>query len=325
MKVYIFLLLCLTTTCLYGQKDTILPYRERVLNSYLTKLRSSKVDVEKKAINLKFREFLLETLQLKGSYDYPFSSLKTIGIIPSPDQAFKIINWNVKLEDESNLFYCFIVKNSGRKKKNKIIELVEKQSNFEQLSKEVLTENNWYGAVYYKIVPLKKGSKTSYTLLGWRSNATMSYMKLIETLSIQGNHVKLGAPIFINKTEKLKRVVFEYSKKATMSLRYEAKYERIIFDHLSPESPSMTGFYEYYVPDMSYDSYLLVDGKWVLKEDVIGVNEPENKTYKQTTIDPLTGKQIEKEVKKEWVDPSDGSVPGSKNKHIPNLPNERDK
>ena len=69
-------------------------------------------------------------------------------------------------------------------------------------------------------------------------------MKLIDVLSIQGNHVKLGWPLFITKNEKLKRVVFEYSKKATMSLRFEDKYQRIIFDHLSPETPSMAGFYE---------------------------------------------------------------------------------
>ena len=62
-----------------------------------------------------------------------------------------------------------------------------------------------------------------------------------------------------------------------------------------------------------------------MKEDVIGVNEPENKTYKQITIDPSSGKPIEKEIKKEWIDPSDGAVPGSKNKHIPNLPNEKAK
>ena len=58
-----------------------------------------------------------------------------------------------------------------------------------------------------------------------------------------------------------------------MSLKFEPEYNRIIYDHLSPETPSMTGFYSYYVPDFSYDAFVFYKSKWILQEAVVGVNK----------------------------------------------------
>lgn len=292
--------------------------REKVLSLYLTKVRSAIKDEEKKKLNQVFKDYLFETILIPESYAHNFPQLKTIGIIDSPDKNFRIINWNIQLEDESNLFFGYVIK-KGNKKKNKIVELVCKNPVYE-IPTDVISENNWYGALYYKIIPVKKGKKDCYTLLGWRSNGNISFMKLIDIIEINGNHIKLGAPIFQNKKEKLKRVIFEYSKKASMTLRYEEKYERIIFDHLSPETPSMNGLYEYYIPDMSYDAYIFEKDRWVLNEDVIAVNELEKNTYKQFNVDKKTGEIKEEEVKKSWIDPTDVNAPGSQHTHTPALP-----
>jgi hypothetical protein len=67
-----------------------------------------------------------------------------------------------------------------------------------------------------------------------------------------------------------------------MSLSYEKKYNRIVMDHLSPESQSLAGVKSYYVPDMSYDSYDYSDEMWILNEDVIALNSEDkdkNKVY----------------------------------------------
>ena len=318
MKYCLVITISLLISNLFSQKDTIIPYREKVLSLYLTKVRSAIKDEDKKKINQEFKNYLLETISIPESFTYNFPQLKTIGIIDSPDKNFRIINWNVQLEDESNLFFAFVIK-KGNKKKNKIVELLCKSIVYE-MPTDIISENNWYGALYYKIIPVKKGKKIFYTLLGWRSNGNISFMKLIDVIEINGNHIKLGSSIFQNKKEKLKRVVFEYSKKATMTLRYEEKYDRIIFDHLSPESPSMNGLYEYYIPDMSYDAYIFDDERWVLNEDVIAVNELEKNTYKQINVDKKTGEIKEEEVKKSWIDPTDVNAPGSQQSHKPALP-----
>jgi hypothetical protein len=318
MKYYLVVIVSLLLTNLFSQKDTIIPYREKVLFLQLNKMRSAIKDAEKKKLNQEFKDYLLETILIPDSYTYNFAKLKTLGVIDSPDKNLRIFNWNVQLEDESNLFFGFIVR-KGNKKKNKIIELINKNIVYE-MPKEVVQESNWYGALYYKIIPTKKGKKDIYTLLGWRSNGNISNMKIIDVLQINGNHAKLGANIFQTKTEKLKRVVLEYSKKATVTVRYEPKLDRIVFDHLSPESPSMKGLYEYYIPDMSYDAYTFENDLWILKEDVIAVNELEKNTFKQYNIDKKTGEIKEEEVKKSWIDPSDLNAPGTQNKHTPALP-----
>ena len=324
MKALYILLLCLPVTFLLSQKDTLLANREKRLAIFLNTLRTSKTDQERNTANTIFRDYLLETIQYSDSYEYTFESLKSLGSITSPDNAFRLYCWNVEMEDASNRFYCFLVRKGKRKHKNKIIEFLEKKT-VSPTSQDVLTENNWYGALYYKIIPVEKGSKKIYTLLGWRSNGTLSHSKLIDVISIHGTHVKFGDLIFKNKLEVKRRVCFEYSKKSMMSLKYEINLERIIFDHLSPESPSMTGFCEYYVPDMSHDAYVFEEEKWVLKEDVIGINSPDKQTFMQTTIDPATGKPIEVEVPNEWVDPSDKSAPGGGGVHTPVIPRPRKK
>ena len=318
MKYFAVIIISLFFSNLFSQKDTIIQYREKVLSLYLNKVRNATKDSDKKKLNQEFKDYFLETLYIPDSYNYSFSRLKTIGIIDSPDKTFRIINWNIQLEDESNLFYCYILK-EGNKKKNKVIELINKPPFFE-MPNEILQESNWYGALYYKIIPLKKGKKTIYTLLGWRSVGNISQMKIIDIIQINGNHIKLGSPIFKNKKEVTKRATFEYSKKATMSLKYEDKYDRIVFDHLSPESPSMNGLYEYYIPDMSYDAYVFENDCWNLNEDVIAVNEPEKTTFKQYQLDRKSGEIKEEDVKKSWIDPSDLNAPGTQNRHTPALP-----
>lgn len=321
MKAFTLVVILFFCFRLQAQRDTLIPYFEKRLEESLKLLRSSSSDVDKQNANNSFRSLLLETIQYSESFFYSFPKLATLGSVLSPDKSLKIYSWNVEMSDKSNKFYCFIVRPGKRRKKNKVIELIEKS----ELTREnqTFSELNWYGCLYYKIIPIKKGSKLLYTLLGWRNNGTLSNVKVIDVLSINGNHAKIGDPIFQSKKTLDKRIVLEYSIKSSMTLRFEEKYGRIVFDHLSPENPTMNGFYEYYVPDMSYDAFEFEDGKWVLREDVVTINEPGKKTFSKISIDPLTGQEINEEVENKWIDPSDYNAPGGINKHTPSLPKQK--
>lgn len=321
MKAFTLVVILFFCFRLQAQRDTLIPYFEKRLEESLKLLRSSSSDVDKQNANNSFRSLLLETIQYSESFFYSFPKLATLGSVLSPDKSLKIYSWNVEMSDKSNKFYCFIVRPGKRRKKNKVIELIEKS----ELTREnqTFSELNWYGCLYYKIIPIKKGSKLLYTLLGWRNNGTLSNVKVIDVLSINGNHAKIGDPIFQSKKTLDKRIVLEYSIKSSMTLRFEEKYGRIVFDHLSPENPTMNGFYEYYVPDMSYDAFEFEDGKWVLREDVVTINEPGKKTFSKISIDPLTGQEIKEEVENKWIDPSDYNAPGGINKHTPSLPKQK--
>lgn len=319
MKVCLNLLFVLLTGFAMSQTDSLLFKREQQLKTYLNNLRTSKTPEEKIKNNDIFKAYLLETIQVEGAFSYPFSELKTLGSIKSPDNAFRLFNWNIEQEDRSNKYFCFILRFDEKKKEWKTIELVDNSAAMMPRSEEILDEKNWYGALYYKIIPVEKSNKTLYTILGWDGNSATN-TKLVDVLSFTGNKVKLGSPIFKMTDGVHKRLYFEHSKKAFMSLNYDEARQRIVFDHLSPETPNLVGFYEYYVPDFSYDELYFSNNKWIVNEDVVGINNKGDKTYTLQHINPKNGEVVSKEVKNNWIDPSDKNAPAGPNTHVASAP-----
>ena len=76
-----------------------------------------------------------------------------------------------------------------------------------------------------------------------------------------------------------------------MSLRMDEIRKRIVFDHLSPENPSLNGIRSFYVPDFSYDAYVWNEDRFELYEDVIAINdEKDEKSSEIYVLNPNTGK-----------------------------------
>lgn len=302
----------------FAQNDSLLFKREQQLTVYLNDLRAAEKDADKSSKNKLFKEYLYETIQMQGAFDYPFTGLKTVGTVKSDDNLIRMFNWNVEQEDHSQKYYCYILRKDPKGKSDiKISELVDNSFALPLRPTEILEGKNWYGALYYKIIPIEKGNRQMYTLLGYDANTQSSNIKLIDILSFSGNTPKLGSPIFKVGKETFNRMFYEHSEKAYMSLKYEPEFNRIIFDHLSPESPGLEGFYCYYVPDLSYDAFRFEKDKWILQEDVIGVNKKEDDKIVVYVQNPRTGKVEEKEYKGKWIDPSDKG-----NEHVAALPGE---
>jgi hypothetical protein len=91
-----------------------------------------------------------------------------------------------------------------------------------------------------------------------------------------------------------------------------------------PETPSMKGFYAFYVPDLSYDAFELKNNKWTLKDDIIGVNDESTDKITVSVYDEKTGEVVEKQMKSKWIDPSDENSPAGGNKHIATTPEQED-
>ena len=83
-------------------------------------------------------------------------------------------------------------------------------------------------------------------------------------------------PVFDGDKERpnKQRIIFEYSKQVSMMLNYLPDDSRIVFDHLSPPDPNLKGKFDFYGPDMSYDGFRLVNGRWRLTEDLELKNAP---------------------------------------------------
>ncbi len=245
---------------------------EKDLKKKLDALRAAKDDSEKELANLKLIAAVEKVVIRKEAFDYPFDSLKTMGTITSPDGAFRLFNWNVEQDNGSQKFYCYVVKVSRSKYRNNLIKLNDQSENMRsQPTDMTLDQNKWFGALYYKIIPVKKGPRTLYTLLAWDGNSRLSTKKFVEVLYFQGNKkAKFGYPVFKNGKEVQKRYFLEFSDGQYVSMKHHAtrKEQYIVHDHLSPKAPQLEGLYEHYVTDGSYDALKFEEGFWTLKKDV---------------------------------------------------------
>lgn len=317
MKVVVISFFAFASIFANAQESTVLQEKEQQLDSLLDVLRSAETNAEKSTANAEFTELMSQTLNEPGALSYNFTLLETVGVIDSPDEQVRIVNWNVEQEDFSHTYHCFVMYNDKKKDEVRVTELVDMSFGMPSQPTEIIDHENWYGALYYKIIPVKRGSKTIYTLLGWDHNSSLSQMKLIDAMYFTSSAVKFGSPIFKMGKETKKRVFFEHSKKTSMFLNYEPHRERIMMDHLSPESPALKAFRSYYVPDMSYDAFVFENKKWVLKEDVIGINDNMVSTQKQeVTVMNDNGQLETRVIKTEWQNPENANAPAGGSEHV---------
>lgn len=284
---------------------------ENQLGQLLSQLRSTKEDTSINRLNKQFKEEFKKALATEGAFDYPFSSLKTIGSIYSDDRLVRIFSWNVQYKDLSNNYFSFILKKDNRKGLVDVIELERQNQPIKMAQQETVDDKNWYGALYYDIIDVQKRNRTFYTLLGYDYNNQRSRIKFIDVLYFTGNIPHFGYPLFKEDHNRAMRVVFEYSSEAVMSLRYDKDRQLIIFDHLSPKTSRLKEFKEFYVPDMSYDAYVWDGRYWNLSEDIIANNSEltERKKVDLKAYDPDLDTVVTIPEKSKWLNPTDPNAP----------------
>lgn len=242
---------------------------ESELKVLLDSMRLSKNNKSRNEWNEKFKVLLAETIAMEGAFAYEFDSLTSIGKLRSPDNEFRLFNWNVENDDHSHYYNCYILI-QGKGKKGKVVECIDKSAAITKPDSKVLDPKNWYGCLYYKIIISEEKPTKKYTMLGWDINNELSSKKIIEVLIIKGDKVTFGDPIFnIEGVGIKRRIVLEYNALAQVTLKFNSVTNLITFDHLVPEAPFADGLYEFYIPEGSFDAFELgEDGIWLFKPDV---------------------------------------------------------
>jgi hypothetical protein len=186
--------------------------------------------------------------------------------VDAPDGSWRFITWNLPQADGSNRFEGFLMVRDGRK--SSLFELRDRSPELTAPEVPELGPDRWYGALYYQVIPVKKGGRTYYTLLGWKGYSKVETRKVIEVLSFRGGKPRFGAPLFGTGKLKRNRRVFGYSHQASMMLRYEPDADRIVLDHLAPTRADQEGQFAFYGPDLSYDAFVWEKGGWVYQRDI---------------------------------------------------------
>lgn len=222
-----------------------------------------------------FVKSFVKALRVPNSYFYNFDTIKNISVLPSPDNKFRVITWNLALNNESyrnygviqlNPDYISTIKDTTNLRS--YYPLIDRSEHIKNALDTTVSSEHWFGALYYKIIANTYKKQTYYTLIGWDGNTKMSNKKVVESLYFENNEPRFGASIFDLKDKRfkqpLKRMIFEYNNSANMVLRYEPTKNILVQENVAPTRPQDYGHPETYVPDGSYDFYKFnkKTGRW---------------------------------------------------------------
>jgi len=207
-------------------------------------------------------------LKIPASFHYAFADVP-IGNVYAPDKSFRVFTWNVIHSSGKYTNYGFLQKYNKATNTVKVFQLSDNSRSIKNPQTQELKPAQWVGATYYDIVQVKIKEQSVYTLIGWSPNTTFTQKKIIETLKFVGDSPIFGVPILELKGKGFqRRLIFEYSSKHTMMLRYEESKKMIVLDHLAPSDYRYTNIPEFYGPDFSIDGYKFEKGKWRYKADI---------------------------------------------------------
>ena len=244
---------------------------------------------------------LIRALKVENSFNYPFSRLKSLSILAPPDSSFRIITWQLFVNDSTYRYYGAIQRNS---RALQLFALRDKHAELDDLPVyDQLSPENWYGALYYNLRQFDTREGHKYLLFGFDAFSFFEKRKVIDVLSFDktGNPV-FGAPVFERKDAESgspeQRLIFEYSAETSVRVNWDEEYKMVLFDHLiampSPFGRGMT-----HVIDGSYDGLKLEKDRWKYIEQVFHDTQ-ETPPFPNPVLDNGKGKDImgqEKKVK----------------------------
>lgn len=217
-----------------------------------------------KAYSEDMANFIEEVAQEADIFSYSFERLQLFKL-RSSDGRVRLFTWNYPNEDGTFEYFGIALFRKDEKSRTNVYKFHRVKTDDRNWVNKIYSEGNWPGALYFEIIPMQKKkneNEDAYVLLGWDGLDNLTNRKMIDVISFQGNHCKFGSPLFEVDGKPLKRVVYTFSERATMTLRYYPKKASIVVDHIAPREPQYEGFYPEYGPDGSYDAFKYTKGKW---------------------------------------------------------------
>lgn len=213
-----------------------------------------------------FTRMLVRALKEPYSFSYPFDSLQTISRLYAPDSSFRVFTWQV-IKDEETLRRHGAIQMRTDDGSLTLFPLIDKTALVDDPKNTVNSNEDWIGAIYYKIIETSYQNAKFYTLLGYDENNFRSTKKRIEVLTFQNGKPVFGGQFFsfdadVPPKPTQTRFSIEYKKGGNGSIRFDEELNMILFDHLISENNQPDKKYTY-IPDGDYEGFKWEKGRWV--------------------------------------------------------------
>ncbi len=202
----------------------------------------------------------VKALKIRHSFYYPFKQLQPyISILYPPDSSFRVITWQVAGDADFRNFGTIQM----RADTLHMFPLIDRSETYPypQVEHVELPPKQWFGAIYYRLMPVKRRRTTRYLLFGFDNYTPTTRRKVLDVLTFKDGKPLFGAPIidFPEKGETKHRLVLEYYSGSSVSLNYDASRGIIIYDHLiitrDRDGAPLS------VPDGSYEGFEIKRGR----------------------------------------------------------------
>lgn len=232
-----------------------------------------------------FNALLHNFLKTETDFNKPLPLPPSIAVIVPTDRKFRLINWAIPLYHGKYGYRLIMQYYDGKDYKQ--ITLIDHSAE-PQTEKAIHTGDQWFGALYYKIIEKKYKGKVVYTLLGWNRSAEGFQTKLAEAVTFDEKHNQptFGARIFPGAN----RYLVKYSSKASLSMRYTAQTlsvrrglfnrlktvteEMIVYDRVNSSDVRFKNDPRFSYPAGNiFDALIWEKGRWVLLRDIDARNE----------------------------------------------------
>lgn len=224
-------------------------------------------------------ERLLSSPEMDGQGEAPPDFMAALA---SSDGRLQVFTWNWPHPDRTSGYGGLIAFREERDAPLRFTRLKDLSSADPHEPHRAYDAEEWRGALYYAMVP-DEVDKDTWLLLGWDDADAQVTRKLIEPIQVRSRGIRFGAPVLQTPQGMMRRWVLEHADAVQASLRHQPEErgksghpERIVFDHLAPNEPHLTGITAYYGPDMTFDAF--VPGKkpgapWQLLEGIEAIQD----------------------------------------------------
>lgn len=268
-----FAIIVLVVNCGFAapKMDSTIVDDEKILLGIAQQISQSRFkDAIQDSLNQMLVDEFKRVLKKESAFVYSFPQLKEeVSIVTSPNEQVRIFTWYT-VGDAGNYHYSgFLLYYNKPEKKILTFELNDCSQTIENYQAQTLNHQNWFGMIYYDIIEKKSDGDVIYTLLGWDGNSLYTTKKIVEPLVFTAKgQPRFGKMAIKFGRKKMKRLVFEYNKRATMMIQYDSNLDMIVMDHLAVFGTQDTDNPMFFGPDMSYDALQFDDGMWIYLSNI---------------------------------------------------------
>ncbi|ASB50212.1 hypothetical protein [Alkalitalea saponilacus] len=249
----------------HGEEIRYIPDLE--LKILFHKLVATTEDTEKELLSEKIRERLKSVLEVEELHTDDFKGFDRMSTLISSNQKVKICTWNIAYFNGDNASYGLVAVLDNDQ--INVFELHDRHRHTKNPEREMHLPTEWFGAVYYDVIEQTVSGKIIYTLLGYNAHNAFTKIRVIDVLSFgDDGHPVFGKPIFMQGRDIKNRMVFEYSVRANMMLRFDRNERMIVMDNLSSFDPFYPDDPRYMGPDFSHNGLRFENNRWVFYDEI---------------------------------------------------------